>query len=410
MSRKSVPGILIFLHLFFVLSISGEKVLVPSVDGDFEEVSVEDAEAFTPFFVPETDIIYELFTQNNPNESQILTMNDPDSITGSYFSNVHPTRFTIHGWTGDGDSSMNAYIRDAYMELGEFNVIYVDWGAGAQTPNYIAARNRVGPTGTALGGFIRFLCDTSGASTRDMTIVGYSLGAHVAGFAGKALTGSYRLGAIVALDAARPLFDADRPDQRLDVRDADYVESIHTNIGMLGFDDPLGHASFYPNFGRRQPGCGVDPAGGCAHGRAHRIFTESLNTEVGFYARQCRSINDVTRGNCIQAGQDMRLGGEPTDTGARGVFWLPTNSRSPFAKGESWLEDRIWSRRRWILIVSLCVSIPIVIVILIMWYYTKNPKLNALKCTSWPCCPRKRPVRRDGIVYNPGSPTITEQS
>lgn len=401
-------GLVVAVSALFSLllaSTNGEKVLVPSLSSDdgFEEVSTEDVVEFTPFFVPETDIIFELFTQNNPNESQILSMSDPDSITGSYFDKNHPTRFTIHGWTGDGESSMNAYIRDAYMELGEFNVIYVDWGAAAQTPNYIAARNRVGPTGTQVGAFIQYLSEVTGASTREMTVIGYSLGAHVAGFAGKALSGPFRLGAIVALDAARPLFSFDRPDQRLDVRDAEYVESYHTNVGTLGFDLPLGHASFYPNFGRRQPGCGVDPAGGCAHARSHRLFTEALNSETGFYARQCRSVNDVNRGSCIQAGPDMRMGGEPTDTGARGVYWLPTNSRAPFAKGESWLDQRMWSRQRWLLIVSLCVGIPVLIVILIICYYTEDKRLRTFRCSQWrPCGKGKK--KREGLVYNAGSP------
>lgn len=405
MSRIVSSEVVFFLSwLVLVIPIKSEIVLVPSLDGDFEEVSTDEVADFTPFFVPETDIIFELFTRNNPNESQILSMDNAESITNSYFNREHPTRFTIHGWTGDSDSSINAEIRDAYLQLGEFNVIFVDWGAGAQTPNYVAARNRVGPTGTALGAFIQYLSEVTGASTREMTIIGYSLGAHVAGFAGKALSGQFRLGGIVSLDAARPLFSPDRPDQRLDVRDAEYVESFHTNIGTLGFDDPLGHASFYPNFGRRQPGCGVDPAGGCAHGRSHRLFTESLNSEIGFYARQCRSFADVTRGSCVRAGPDMRMGGEPTDTGARGVFWLPTNSRSPFAKGDSWLEQRRWSTQRWILIVSLCVGIPVLIVILIFWYFTNNKNLNAFRCTSWPCVPKGN-RRRHGIAYNAGAPT-----
>lgn len=409
MSRFKITALsksIIVLFLLFV-TCHADTVLIPTIDGGFEEVSPDVIQDFNPFFSPETDLIYELFTRNNPNESQILTMGDADSITSSYFNPSLPTRFTVHGWTGDGGSSMNERIRDAYMELGDFNVIYVDWGAGAQTPNYIAARNRVGPTGTQVGVFIRFLSEVSGARTSDMTIIGYSLGAHVAGFAGKKLAGQFRLGAIVALDAAGPLFSFDRPDQRLDVRDADYVETIHTNIGVLGFSEPIGHASFYPNFGRRQPGCGVDPAGSCAHGRSHRLFTESLTTEVGFYARQCRSINDISRGNCVQDGADQMMGGEPTDKGARGIFWLPTNSRSPFAKGDSWLEARIWSTQRWILIVSLCVGIPVIVIILIICFYTKNKKLNAFKCTSGcSCCcsNQKRNEKRGGIIYNAGQP------
>lgn len=33
-----------------------------------------------------------------------------------------------------------------------------------------------------------------------------------------------------------------------------YVEIMHTAGGSLGFGEPLGHADFFPNFGRSQPG------------------------------------------------------------------------------------------------------------------------------------------------------------
>lgn len=39
---------------------------------------------------------------------------------------------------------------------------------------------------------------------------------------------------ITGLDAAKPLFDVNKPHQRLDASDAKYVELIHTNGGLLG--------------------------------------------------------------------------------------------------------------------------------------------------------------------------------
>jgi pancreatic triacylglycerol lipase len=54
------------------------------------------------------------------------------------------------------------------------------------------------------------------------------LEAHVAGMTGKNVRGG-RIGTIVGLDPAGPLFSVNNPSQRLASGDAIYVEAIHTN-------------------------------------------------------------------------------------------------------------------------------------------------------------------------------------
>jgi hypothetical protein len=51
-----------------------------------------------------------------------------------------------------------------------------------------------------------------------------------------------------------PLFNINSPAERLNTNDAAYTEALHTNAGTLGFDQPITHASFYPNWGTTQPG------------------------------------------------------------------------------------------------------------------------------------------------------------
>lgn len=72
-------------------------------------------------------------------------------------------------------------------------------------------------------------------------------------FSGGKRIRSGRIGKIVGLDPAFPLFSIDEPEERLDVNDATYVETIHTS--RLGIFQPIGAVNFYPNGGKSQPDC-----------------------------------------------------------------------------------------------------------------------------------------------------------
>lgn len=135
----------------------------------------------------------------------------------------------------------------------------------------------------------------------------------------------------MALDPAGPLFSLDNPAERLASTDAVYVEVIHTNAGLQGFREPIGHASFYPNFGRTQPGCGVDTSGSCAHERAVLFYAESINAV--FTARECQSFDDIDNQRCTQTGRTASMGGPNGNVGLTGVFLLTTNAASPFTQG-----------------------------------------------------------------------------
>lgn len=226
-------------------------------------------------------------------------------------------------------------IRAAYQTNGDFNVIVVDWSTGAATTLYQTARNRVGAVGGAIAYFLLYLTRFTSADPGNFYLIGHNLGAHIAGIAGKNYDAERipRFGAIVALDASLNLFSMDSPNERIAVGDALYVESIHTNAGQNGFDQPLGDASFYPAFGNRQPGCGIDVTGNCSHLRAVEYFAESIITNTHFWSRQCEAYKNILMDECVAAGVDRKMGSEPVDTLARGIYWCSTNSASPFATG-----------------------------------------------------------------------------
>lgn len=88
-----------------------------------------------------------------------------------------------------------------------------------------------------------------------------------------------------------------------------YVEVINTSGAFLGFYDPIGTVNFYPNKGRIQVGCRLDPTGICSHMRSFQYFAESLYSPVSYYAYPCQSLSDMKRGRCRGVGVPM--GGEP---------------------------------------------------------------------------------------------------
>jgi len=223
-------------------------------------------------------------------------------------------------------------IRSALLNRAALNVIVVDWGAGAQTLNYINARNNINLVGPVVARFVDFLNLSGGMAFTSVSVIGHSLGGHTAGLTGKNVARG-RLHTIVALDPALPLFSIDRPDERVAPTDANYVEVIHTNAGLLGFDLPIGMSDYYPNFGSQQPGCGVDLSGNCAHGRAYEFFAESVTTSVGFWGTLCASYTEITQGRCTSSGARQLMGGEPSTRTARGNYWMETNAASPFARG-----------------------------------------------------------------------------
>lgn len=203
----------------------------------------------------------------------------------------------------------------AYFQKGNFNFIAVNWQAGSNTINYISARNRVNLVGPHLARMIDFLVTYGHMNINDCKLIGHSLGGHTVGIAGKHVTTGI-LPKIVSLDPALPLFNFNDVNGRVAVGDAEAVEIIHSNGGLLGFSTPLGDASFYPNGGSSQPGCGIDLTGSCAHSRAHQFYVESINSDVGFWSWNCRSYDELRRGTCHIVGPQVQMGGEPGNMGA----------------------------------------------------------------------------------------------
>lgn len=81
------------------------------------------------------------------------------------------------------------------------------------------------------------------------TWIGHSLGAHIVGSTGRNLNykTSKLLPRITGLDPANPCFNEGEALTGLSRGDAEFVDIIHSNPGVLGKRDSIGDADFYPN-------------------------------------------------------------------------------------------------------------------------------------------------------------------
>ncbi|XP_011173570.2 pancreatic triacylglycerol lipase [Solenopsis invicta] len=281
------------------------------------------------------DINYELYTNDNKEQSVSLRVGDATQLKDSPFNPAWPTKIIIHGWMENGNSFWLHDVRRNYLSVGDYNVIYVDWFAGS-AKEYLTTVQLTRKVGEYVAAFIEFLGLETQVSFDDIHVLGHSLGAHVAGYTGSYM--SKKLGRITGLDPAGPAFETPYlkdTEERLDAADANFVDIIHTCAGSLGFLRPIGHADFYPNGGTfRQPGCPVFSSQICSHGRSYQFFAESIVHPDGFVGVQCSNWMDFLLDKCGDSNSTTAVMGEFINPDVQGIFYLQTNAQPPFGRGE----------------------------------------------------------------------------
>ncbi|KAK9500579.1 hypothetical protein O3M35_001818 [Rhynocoris fuscipes] len=309
------------------------------------------------------DTHFYLYTRNSSDE--VLEYGDDKStLLASNFRPDKMTRILVHGFKGSSKDRSAQYIVSNLLKLEDSNVILLDWSKGAQGQSY-----RVSAANTELVGrqLALLLLDllSLGANPSAIHLIGFSLGAHIAGFAGRTLLArGIRLARITGLDPASPLFRehlvaASIP--ALNDQDAALVDVIHTAGSILwtegfGLLKNLGHVDFFPNGGQDQPGCThifasvivshlegtVNSSAVCNHLRGFQLFLESIPTPphngCQFRAFPCASREHFRSGACFPMRCDVNntdgscgIMGFSSDTGvARGPLYLVTRDSPPF--------------------------------------------------------------------------------
>ncbi|XP_059048255.1 uncharacterized protein LOC131843600 [Achroia grisella] len=280
------------------------------------------------------------------------------------FDSSRPTRIIVHGFGSNCDNVWVYEMRSALMAVEECNVVCVDWEGGASMPNYLRAAANTRLVGKQLAMLLQGLAKHIDLRFEDVHFIGFSLGAHVAGFAGSELRNISR---ITGLDPAGPLFEFQDPRARLDRSDAKFVDVIHSNgetliLGGLGAAQPLGHVDFYPNGGRVQHGCSnlfvgavsdlvlpwaaPSPEGRslCNHRRAYKFFTDSVSPKCHFPAFPCTNYDTFLEGRCFPCDSQRRCGnmGYYADRSlGRGQLYLLTREEEPFCAHQYYVS--VWA-------------------------------------------------------------------
>ncbi|TDG52809.1 hypothetical protein AWZ03_001042 [Drosophila navojoa] len=135
---------------------------------------------------------------------------------------------------------------------------------------------------------------------------------------------------LIALDPAKPCFRNEKSLPGLMRGDAELVDVIHTNNGILAKRDPIGDIDFYPGGVHPiKPGCLTI---GCSHTRAVEYFAESVypQQERSFVGIRCSSWKMLEWHRCES--DITSTMGYLINRKANGIFYVDVNGRSPFGK------------------------------------------------------------------------------
>lgn len=85
------------------------------------------------------DVLFKLYKRDF--DSQILNKNDSNVFVLDSLDLQIPTRIYTHGYFSRTETIEK--MRDAYLNLGDFNFIGIDWTKGSSDVNYFVAKSRM---------------------------------------------------------------------------------------------------------------------------------------------------------------------------------------------------------------------------------------------------------------------------
>jgi len=306
--------IIVLLLSATALCVNAHSICYPPYGCFSDEAPYNQALVRLPEHPTNVDTKFRVYTRSNPLIPDYVDPLDSLSPARIKFNTTKNTVMFVHGYL---ESPYAWYIGMLIVELLKYedmNVIFCDWKKGSAFPYHQAVGNtRI--VGAQVSRMIEVLRNNTGLDLAKFRLIGFSLGAHIAGYAGRNLRRKgIILPRITGLDPAAPYFEKQHIDVRLDPTDAEFVDVTHTDSKTLIFNgfgttQEMGHIDFFPNGGYHQVGCGKLDIGAiqylaCSHYRAIRYFMESINSKCPYYGYPCTSYKDFTDKKCTTCGKD----------------------------------------------------------------------------------------------------------
>ncbi|XP_011494874.1 PREDICTED: lipase member I-like [Ceratosolen solmsi marchali] len=264
-------------------------------------------------------------------------------------------------------------LRDALLKWDDVNVVSMDWYKGCSNALlYFQAVVNTKYAAYTLKDVLSYTIKLWKEENKfnddwvpQLHLVGFSLGAHVVGQTAELLKieDNLLVNRITGLDPAGPCFNPTNFKLRLSSNNAHFVDVIHTDGALsqneaFGLYDPIGHADFYVNGGRKQPGCGFLASqksvpsllkllvhamenGICSHRRGFKIFLESViqaiskNCKFSAYPWILRSPFRIHIKKNDKNWPEMGINADLYNYKVSSTFYVPTTSKSPFCNIQS---------------------------------------------------------------------------
>ncbi|XP_069682917.1 endothelial lipase-like isoform X2 [Periplaneta americana] len=219
---------------------------------------------------PNPDVTFYLYTTEHP-EPRLLDLNYPDNITSSLFMMDSPFKLLLHGYGENYTLTANSVLRSVYLSSGNYNVIVASYGALVPDGCYIHGTINLPVIANCTAQLIDFLVKKMKVPLQNIHVIGFSLGAQVAGQAGNFMT-----------------------------------------VGKLKRITDLT----------------------CSHFRAPMYFAESITTQTGFWGYQCSQKMHAIAFPFLCDYDYNAIMGEYANSSARGIYRVDTNGKSPYAIGK----------------------------------------------------------------------------
>uniref|UniRef100_A0A3B4ZQL0 triacylglycerol lipase n=1 Tax=Stegastes partitus TaxID=144197 RepID=A0A3B4ZQL0_9TELE len=232
------------------------------------------------------------------------------TLTSCGFNSSNPLIIITHGWSVDGmmESWVLRLATALKTNLVDVNVVITDWLSLAHQ-HYPIAVQSTRTVGKDITHLVQTLQEEYQYPPKKVHLIGYSLGAHISGFAGSYLEGSGKIGRITGT----PKLLLSRPFSCLNKQISGHLELISYQSSSLCFEQTVK----------------------CAHERSVHLFIDSLlNKDKQSTAYRCSDNNAFVKGVCLDCrknrcntlGYDIKK----VRTGTSKRLYLKTGPRMPY--------------------------------------------------------------------------------